>query len=58
LTKDGDWSLFCPNEAPGLPDVHSEEFEALFTRYETEGRARRTIKARLLWVAILDAQVD
>lgn len=55
---DGDWSLFCPNEAPGLPDVFGDEFEALYASYEAKGLARRSIKARLLWVAIMDAQVD
>ena len=54
----GDWSLFCPNEAPGLQDVHSEAFEELYTRYETEGRARKTIKAQELWFAILESQTE
>ncbi|CAM9388979.1 unnamed protein product, partial [Ectocarpus fasciculatus] len=55
---DGDWSLFCPNEAPGLPDVFGDEFEALYKSYEAKGLARRSIKARQLWVAIMDAQVE
>lgn len=50
IESDGDWSLFCPNEAPGLADVHSEEFKALYTKYEqTPGLARKTMKARDLW---------
>ena len=53
-----DWSLFCPHEAPGLADCWGKEFEALYTRYEQEGRARRTVKAQELWFAILDAQVE
>ena len=53
-----DWSLFCPHEAPGLADCWGKEFEALYTRYEREGRARRTVKAQELWFAILDAQVE
>ncbi|MCC6691112.1 MAG: ribonucleoside-diphosphate reductase subunit alpha [Bacteroidia bacterium] len=53
-----DWSLFCPNEAPGLADCHSEEFEKLFVRYEQEGRARKTIKAQELWFKILESQVE
>lgn len=53
-----EWSLFCPNEAPGLPDVWGEEFEALYTRYEEEGRARRRIKARDLWAAIIQSQIE
>lgn len=53
-----DWSLFCPNEAPGLPDVWGDEFEALYTRYEEEGRARRSVKARELWKAIIQSQIE
>lgn len=58
VEAEGDWSLFCPNEAPGLADCWGDEFEALYTRYEAEGRARKTIKARDLWMAILDAQIE
>ena len=54
----GDWSLFCPSEAPGLADVWGEEFEALYTRYEAEGRAKKVVKAQQLWFAILEAQVE
>lgn len=50
--------MFCPNEAPGLPDVFGDEFEALYASYEAKGLARRSIKARQLWVAIMDAQVS
>ncbi|WP_207429661.1 ribonucleoside-diphosphate reductase subunit alpha [Pedobacter sp. SYSU D00535] len=53
-----DWSLFCPHEAPGLHECWGEEFEALYTQYEAEGRARRTVKAQDLWFAVLDAQVE
>ena len=53
-----DWSLFCPHEAPGLADCWGAEFEALYTRYEQEGRARKTVKAQELWFAILDAQIE
>lgn len=54
----GDWSLFCPHEAPGLADVHGAAFEELYTRYETEGRARRTIPAQKLWSEILVSQIE
>jgi ribonucleoside-diphosphate reductase alpha chain len=54
----GEWSLFCPNEAPGLHECFGEAFEALYTKYEEEGRARRTVKAQELWFAILDAQIE
>jgi ribonucleoside-diphosphate reductase alpha chain len=53
-----DWSLFCPNEAPGLSECWGAEFEALYTQYEEEGKARKTIPARELWAAILDAQIE
>ena len=52
------WSLFCPNEAPGLADCHGEAFEKLFVQYEKEGRARKTVQAQELWFAILDAQIE
>lgn len=52
------WTLFCPNEAPGLSEVYGAEFEALYTKYEQEGKGRRSIKARDLWAAILDAQIE
>ncbi|KAJ6588887.1 ribonucleotide reductase alpha subunit [Mycena capillaripes] len=58
VEANGDWSLFCPNEAPGLHEVHSEEFEALYEKYEKEGRARKTIPAQKLWYAILEAQIE
>jgi len=54
----GSWSLFCPHEAPGLHETWGAEFESLYSRYETEGRARRTVKAQDLWFAILDAQIE
>lgn len=53
-----DWSLFCPHEAPGLHECYGDEFESLYQRYESEGRARRTIKAQELWFAILEAQIE
>jgi ribonucleoside-diphosphate reductase alpha chain len=52
------WSLFCPHECPGLADCHGEEFEALYERYEREGRARKTIKAQELWYKILESQTE
>jgi ribonucleoside-diphosphate reductase alpha chain len=53
-----DWSLFCPHEAPGLADCWGAEFETLYEKYESEGRARKTVKAQDLWFAVLDAQVE
>jgi ribonucleoside-diphosphate reductase alpha chain len=58
VEEEGDWSLFCPNEAPGLAECWGVEFEALYERYEAEGRQRKTIKARELWAAILEAQIE
>ncbi len=58
VEKDEDWSLFCPNEAPGLYDSYGGKFEQLYHQYEQEGRARKTIRARELWQAILDSQVE
>jgi ribonucleoside-diphosphate reductase alpha chain len=58
VEANGDWSLFCPNEAPGLADCWGEAFEKLYTKYEKEGRARKTIKARELWTAIIDSQIE
>ncbi|KAL4081043.1 ribonucleotide reductase [Scleroderma citrinum] len=58
VEANGDWSLFCPNEAPGLPECWGEEFEALYEQYEREGRARRVVPAQKLWYAILEAQVE
>ncbi len=58
VEEDADWSLFCPHEAPGLPDTYGREFEALYTRYEREGKARRTVPARELWNAVLEAQIE
>jgi len=53
-----DWSLFCPNEAPGLSDCWGEEFEKLYTQYEAEGRARKTVKAQDLWFKIMESQIE
>ena len=58
IEEGGDWSLFCPNEAPGLCDTWGKEFEDLYAKYEAEGKARKTIKAQTLWFAILDSQQE
>jgi ribonucleoside-diphosphate reductase alpha chain len=58
VESDGDWSLFCPNEAPNLHECYGEEFEKLYTLYEQEGRARKTVKAQELWFAILESQIE
>jgi len=58
VEQNGEWSLFCPNEAPGLHECWGEEFENLYLRYEKEERARKTIKAQDLWFAILESQIE
>jgi ribonucleoside-diphosphate reductase alpha subunit len=58
LEANMDWSLFCPNDAPGLADVHGEEFEQLYERYEQEGRARIQMPIQTIWKAILKSQVE
>ena len=58
VKENGNWSLFCPFEAPGLDDVYSEEYDKLYTQYEKEGKAKRVIKAQDLWMEILKSQVE
>jgi ribonucleoside-diphosphate reductase alpha chain len=58
VEADGEWSLFCPNEAPGLADVYGDKFRALYERYEREGCARKTVSAQKLWFQILDTQME
>ncbi|TGJ79702.1 hypothetical protein E0Z10_g9067 [Xylaria hypoxylon] len=58
VEKNGVWTLMCPNECPGLADVYGDEFDALYEKYEAEGRGRSTIKAQKLWYAILEAQTE
>jgi len=53
-----EWSLFCPNECPGLYDAYGDEFEKLYEKYEKEGRARQTVKAQDLWFEILESQIE
>ena len=58
VKEDAEWSLFCPNEAIGLADCYGEEFEKLYTKYEKEGLARKTVKAQHLWFHVLDSQIE
>jgi len=58
VKDDSDWYLFCPNEAPGLNETHSEEFENLYHSYVAAGKYRRKIKARTLWTRIIESQVE
>ncbi|RZJ51291.1 MAG: ribonucleoside-diphosphate reductase subunit alpha [Flavobacterium sp.] len=58
VQEDSTWTLMCPNECPGLSEVHSEEFDALYLGYEAAGKGRKTIKAREIWEKILESQVE
>ncbi|MFM7007117.1 MAG: ribonucleoside-diphosphate reductase subunit alpha [Flavobacteriales bacterium] len=58
VKENGDWTLMCPHECPGLSDTHSAEFEALYAKYEKEGKGRKTIKAQDLWFKILESQIE
>lgn len=58
VEENGQWSLFCPNEAPGLDECWGAEFDALYTKYETEGRFRKSMKAQDLWFKIIEAQIE
>jgi len=58
VKENGLWSLFCPNECPGLADVYGDEFQELYVSYETSGKARKTMNARDLWFKVLDAQME
>lgn len=58
VQDDAEWTLMCPNECPGLCDVHSEEFEELYLKYEAEDKGRKTIRARELWEKILESQIE
>jgi ribonucleotide reductase alpha subunit len=58
VKADGQWTLMCPDECPGLADVYGDDFNKLYTSYETAGRGRKTVKARELWFQVLDAQME
>lgn len=58
VESNGNWTLMCPNECPGLSDVYGEEFEKLYTKYEMEGKGRKEIKAQQLWSAIIESQTE
>lgn len=58
VKENAEWTLMCPNECPGLSDCWGEEFEALYTKYENEGRGRQKVKAQDLWFKILESQIE
>ena len=58
VEENENWSLFSPDEAPNLHETYGEEFEKLYTKYEKEGKARKTVKAQDLWFEILESQIE
>ena len=58
VKENGDWTLMCPNECPGLADSHGKAFEKLYLKYEKQGKGRKTIRARELWEKIVESQVE
>ncbi len=58
VVADESWSLFCPNDCPGLVETHSNAFRELYIQYEKEGRAKRTVEARTLWLKMLESQME
>ena len=58
VEENGDWTLMCPNECPGLSDAYGKKFEKLYKQYESEGKGRKTIKAQELWFKILESQIE
>lgn len=58
VEANGDWTLMCPNECPGLFECWGEEFEKLYEQYESEGKGKKTVKAQHLWNAIIESQME
>jgi len=58
IKENGNWTLMCPDECPGLSDVYSDNFVELYTKYENENKGRKTVKARDLWFKIMDSQME
>ena len=58
VIANGDWTLFCPAEAPGLSDCYGDEFKTLYERYEAEGKGRKTVKAQKIWFEVLESQIE
>jgi ribonucleoside-diphosphate reductase alpha chain len=58
VKEGGEWSLFCPNECPGLYDAYGDEFNQLYAKYESEGKARKVLHAQEIWFSILESQIE
>jgi len=58
VKENGQWTLMCPDECPGLSDIYGDEFEALYVKYENENRGKKVVNAREVWFKILDSQIE
>ena len=58
IELDEDWALMCPHECAGLNETYGEEFRALYTKYEAEGKYKKVVKARDVWNKILESQIE
>jgi ribonucleoside-diphosphate reductase alpha chain len=58
VEENGEWTLMCPHECPGLSDTYGDEFEKLYLSYEAAGKGRKTIKAQDLWFKVLESQIE
>ncbi len=58
VEADAEWTLMCPNKAPGLGDCFGKKFDALYEKYEKEGRGHKSMKARDLWFKIINSQIE
>ena len=58
VEANGEWTLMCPNECPGLADAYGDKFRELYEKYEADGKGRKTIKARELWEKIVESQIE
>ena len=58
VKENGQWTLMCPNECPGLADAYGKDFEKLYTKYEKQGKGRKTIPARELWSHVVESQIE
>ena len=58
VQADEEWSLMCPDECRGLANVYGDEFDALYIKYESEGKFRKKVKAQQIWLAALKSQIE
>ena len=58
LENNEDWTLMCPDECPGLANVWGQEFEDLYTKYESQNKGRKTLKASKIWQLVLESQIQ